>query len=297
MKWERPPRRLALITGASSGIGRAFARMLADRGYDVALTARRGPRLEALAHELREKGVAAFALPKDISKLTATDELLNAVAIRDRHVDVLINNAGFGVPGDYAATSWEQQHASLQLMLTSVCEMTHKVLPGMLERGYGRIVNVASVAGLLPGGAGVNMYGATNTLYGATKSFLIRFSQSLHVETLGTGVRVTALCPGFTLSEFHDVEGTREMATRFTPRWLWSTPEAVARSGWRAVEAGRPVVVPGWKNKAAGALAKMAPDDLVLGALGYKRRWEQSRRSLPPPAEAKPVPAVEADAA
>jgi len=297
MDWERPPRRLALVTGASSGIGRAFARLLAERGYDVALTARRGPRLEDLAQELREKGVTAFALPKDISKLTATDELLNAIAIRNRHVDVLINNAGFGVPGDYAETSWEQQHASLQLMLTSVCEMTHKVLPGMKERGYGRIVNVASMAGLLPGGAGVNMYGATNTLYGATKSFLIRFSQSLHVETLGTGVKVTALCPGFTLTDFHDVEGTREMAKRSTPGWLWSTPEAVARSGWRAVEAGRPVVVPGWKNKAAGALAKVTPDDLVLGALGLKRRLEQPKRALPAPTAPKALPPVEADAA
>ena len=297
MNWDRPPRRLALITGASAGIGRAFARHLADRGYDVALTARRSARLEELAQELRERGVTAYALPKDISKPTATDELLNALAIRNRHVDVLINNAGFGVPGDYAATSWEQQHASLQLMLTSVCEMTHKVLPGMVERGYGRVVNVASMAGLLPGGAGVNMYGATNTLYGATKSFLVRFSQSLHVETLGTGVKVTALCPGFTLSEFHDVEGTRDMASRSTPRWLWSTPEAVVSAGWRAVEAGRPVVVPGWKNKAAGALAKMAPDDLVLAALGLKRKLERPK-ALPKPVNAPPLePRVEADAA
>jgi len=284
------------VTGASSGIGRAFALHLADRGFDLALTARRGARLEALALELRAKGVTAFALPKDISKLSATDELLNAVAVRNRVVDVVVNNAGFGVPGEYAATSWEQQHASLQLMLTSVCEMTHKVLPGMLERGYGRIVNVASVAGLLPGGAGVSLYGATNTLYGATKGFLVRFSQSLHVETLGTGVNVTALCPGFTWSEFHDVEGTRASADRSTPKWLWSTPEQVARAGWNAVEVGRPVVVAGWKNKAAGALAKVLPDDLALSVLALKRRRELRSAPAPAPRPA-PAPVVEADAA
>jgi short-subunit dehydrogenase len=177
-----------------------------------------------------------------------------------RAVDVLINNAGYGLPGSYARTTWAEQSAFLQLMLTSVCELSHKALPGMLERRYGRIVNVASLAGLIPGAAG-------HTLYGATKSFLIKFSQSLHLETRGTGVEACAVCPGFTWSEFHDVNGTRDRVSKGTPRWAWQAAEAVVEEGWAATEAGRAVVVTGGANKAVAALAKLLPDQTALALM------------------------------
>lgn len=290
MHWTRPPRRLALITGASSGIGRSFAQLLAGRGYDVALTARRGERLERLAAELRGFGVDAYALPRDLASQGATDRLLQTLADRGRQVDILINNAGLGVPGVYASTSWAEQNAALQLMLNSVCELTHKTLPGMLERRYGRVVNVASLAGLIPGAAG-------HTLYGATKSFLIKFSQSLHLETQGTGVRVNALCPGFTYSEFHDVNGTREAVTNATPRWMWSNSDDVVRAGWEAIEQGRAVVVSGAANKAVAAIAKVLPDDLALAVMaGQRAKQLLSQTPLPPVTEVG-APVAEADAA
>lgn len=260
MRWTPPPRRLALVTGASAGIGVAWARHLAERGFDLALTARRVERLEALGAELRGRGAQVLVLPEDLSDPGAPDRLLAEVAEHGRSVDVLINNAGYGLPGSYARTTWAEQSAFLQLMLTSVCELTHKALPPMLERRYGRVVNVASLAGLIPGAAG-------HTLYGATKSFLIKFSQSLHLETRGAGVRVCAVCPGFTWSEFHDVNGTRERVTAGVGRWAWQTAEAVVAEGWAATEAGRAVVVTGGPNKTVAALAKLLPDAVALGIM------------------------------
>lgn len=260
MRWTLPPRRLALVTGASSGIGAAFARLLAGQGFDLALTARRVDRLQTLADELRELGAQVLVLPEDLSRAGAADRLLAAVSAQGRTIDVLINNAGLGLPGAYGRSDWAEQAGSLQLMLVSVCELTHKVLPGMLERRYGRIANVASLAGLLPGASG-------HTLYAATKSFLIKFSQSLHLETRGTGVEVTALCPGFTLTEFHDANGTRERVTAGTPSWAWQEAEAVVREGWSAAERGRAVVVTGRVNRSIAALAKALPDDLALSVM------------------------------
>ena len=169
-------------------------------------------------------------------------------------VDALVNNAGYGVPGTYAATRWEDQQAFLQVLLTAVCELTHRTLPGMLERKFGRIVNVASLAGLAPGAPG-------QTLYGATKAFLVRFSQSLHLETQGTGVHVSALCPGFTYSEFHDVTGTRGRVQEGVPAWMWLGADEVAAAGYEAAEANRPICVTGAPNKAIAALAKLIPDE------------------------------------
>jgi short-subunit dehydrogenase len=250
-------RRLCLITGASAGIGAAFARVYAARGYDVALTARRTERLESLAEEIRARfGVEALVFTADLAEPGAVDALIAGVAARGRVVDALVNNAGYGLPGTYAGTRWSQQQAFLQVLLTSVCELTHKLLPGMIARGFGRIVNVASLAGLAPGMP-------SHTLYGPTKSFLVKFSQGLHAETAGTGVHVSALCPGFTRSEFHDANGTRSQTTRL-PAFLWLDAEAVARAGYEAAEANRPVRITGWPNRVLAVLAKLTPDDLTL---------------------------------
>ena len=153
-RWTRPPRRTALVTGASAGIGAAFARLLARRGLDLVLVARREDRLHALAAELRMGGAEVLVVPEDLASEGAADRMLAAVDHAGRTADVLINNAGYGLPGRYVFTSWAEQQAFLQLMLVSVCELTHKALPGMVERRYGRVVNVASLAGLVPGAAG-----------------------------------------------------------------------------------------------------------------------------------------------
>jgi len=254
-------RRLALVTGASAGIGAAFARILASHGYDVALTARRAERLEALSEEIRLRhGVETLTLPADLADPAAPAKLLADVAAQGRSVDALVNNAGYGLPGSFATTRWEDQARFLQVMVTAPCELAHRVLPGMVERRFGRIVNVASLAGLVPPSAG-------HTLYGAAKAFLVRFSQSLHLEGAPTGVHVSALCPGFTYSEFHDVTGTRAQISASTPPWLWLGADEVAAAGYEAVEANRPVCVPGAPNKAIAAVAKILPDDWGLALM------------------------------
>lgn len=250
-------RKLALVTGASAGIGAAFARIFASHGYDVALTARRADRLERLAEEIRLRhGVETLVLPADLARPEAPGEILKGLEAHGRAVDALVNNAGYG-PAGYSETSWEEQQAALQVMLIAVCELTHKLLPRMVDERFGRIVNVASLAGLLPGAAG-------NTVYAATKSFLIRFSQSLHLENQANGVHVTALCPGFTYSEFHDVNGARERVTAATPEWLWQGADEVAAVGYEAVEAGRPLAVPGAPNKAIAAAVRLMPEEWTL---------------------------------
>ena len=254
-------RRLALVTGASAGIGAAYARLLAERGYDLALSARRVERLEALAAELSARwGITALIAPADLAEPGGPQAVLDQIAAHGRVVDVLINNAGYGLTGSYARTRWADQQAFLQVMVTAPCEFAHKVLPGMVERRFGRIVNVASVAGLMPGAAG-------HTLYGPAKSLLIKFSQGLHLEAAPYGVHVTALCPGFTYTEFHDVNGTRAHTTAMTPRFAWLHAGPVVEAGWRAVEANRPVCVPGITYKAVCSLMKLVPDSLALAVM------------------------------
>jgi hypothetical protein len=247
--------RLALVTGASSGIGAALARVYASHGYDLALTARRDDRLHALADEARLRyGVESLVIPADLSAPAAPAEILAAIAANGRDVDALVNNAGYAVPGGYATTRWDDQRALLQVLVTAPCELAHRLLPGMLERRFGRIVNVASLAGLVPGARG-------HTLYGPAKALVMRFSQGLHLETQGTGVHVSALCPGLTYSEFHDVAGTRAQVSERAPTWMWLGADEVAQAGYEATEANRPLCVTGAPNKAIAALAKIIPDE------------------------------------
>jgi short-subunit dehydrogenase len=262
------PRPLCLITGASAGIGTALARVYAAHGWDLALTARRTERLEALAAELSAAhGIEAFAIPADLAEPGASDLILKAVADRGRVVAGLVNNAGYGLGGSFAVTNWADQAAMLQVMLTAVCELTHKTLPGMVERRFGRIINVASVAGLMPGSPG-------QTLYTPIKAFLVRFSQTLHLETAAKGVHVTALCPGFTHTEFHDVNQSRARMEKITPKWLWQDADAVARSAFAAVDANHPVCITGAHNQLLTAIARLIPDSLALrltaGAYGKR---------------------------
>lgn len=247
--------RSVLITGCSSGIGYCLAHGLRERGFRVFATARKAADVERLAAEGFE------SLPLDLDDSTSISAAVSEILRRtDNRLYALVNNAGYGLPGAYADTEWPDQRAMLQVMLIAVCELTHKVLPGMVERRFGRIVNVASLAGLVPGSAG-------HTLYAATKSFLVKFSQSLHLENLATGVHVSALCPGFTFSEFHDVNATRAQISQSTPEWLWLGADEVAATGYEAAEANRPVCVTGTPNKAIAAIAKLLPDDWGLALM------------------------------
>lgn len=249
-----------LVTGASAGIGAAFARAYAAQGWDLALTARRADRLEALAGELQAAhGTEAIVIPADLSDRAAPIAILAAVADRGRHVDGLVNNAGYGLGGTFLTTNWADQAMFIQVMVTAVAELAHRTVGGMRDRGFGRIVNVASVAGILPGAKG-------HTLYAASKAFLIKMSQSMNLECQGTGVHVTALCPGFTLSEFHDVNGTRGQVSKM-PGWMWQGAEAVVAEAIRANEANHATVVTGGANRALTGLAKLMPEPMLLGLM------------------------------
>jgi len=252
-----PSRPLSLITGASAGIGAAFARQLAKLGHDLVLTARRLDRLEALASELREQdGAVVTVLANDLADPGAPRALFDALQQRNLQVDWLINNAGYGVPGTLLANDWATHAASLQVLLTAPTELSWLFLPGMRKRGYGRIINVASLAGHVPGPAG-------HTLYAASKAYLIKLSQSLALENRPVGVNVCALCPGFTWSEFHDVTGTRDKMNQM-PGFMWLTAEEVVRQGIDAVERGDAVYIPGRVNRTIKTIIQLMPDRLAM---------------------------------
>lgn len=264
-----PSQPFALVTGASSGIGAAFARELASRGHNLVLTARRAERLEALSATLgQQHDVEVRTLVEDLADPMAPRRLTDAIAQQGLHIDVLINNAGYGVPGRFDEQSWVTHADFLQVLVHAPTELVHRLLPGMQARGQGRIINVASLAGLLPGSVG-------HTLYAAAKAYMIGFSQSLALENRERGIQSCALCPGFTYSEFHDVTGTREQVAQM-PRWMWMDADRVAREGLDAVERGKVVYVNGRINRAIKTLNQLLPDRLALHlSASHSRRYRK----------------------
>jgi hypothetical protein len=255
-------RRTALITGASAGIGEAFAEVFAANGFGVVLTARRTDRLADVAARIEKQfGVPVCTITADLADHGAPARICDEITTRGLAIDALVNNAGYGVPGNFSASEWPRHAALLQVMAVAVAELTHRLLPGMMSRGYGRIINVASLAALVPAPAG-------HTLYAATKAFLVKFSEALGNEVRPDGVHVTALCPGFTLSEFHDVTRTRDQV-RQLPAWLWMDARAVAREGFAAVMNGSPVHVSGRVNRSIATLARTMPQSLLV-AIGRR---------------------------
>jgi short-subunit dehydrogenase len=258
----RDPRRTVLITGASSGIGEAFAEVFAAHGFDLVLTARRHDRLRAVAEHARARhGSAVEVIVADLSDRSSPASICDELRTRGLSIDALVNNAGYGVPGKYASAPWRDQEALIQVMVVGLAELTYRLVPGMVERRYGRIINVASLAGLVPAPGG-------HTLYAASKAFVIRFSESLSKEVGPAGVHVTALCPGFTLTEFHDRTGTRASVSRL-PSWMWMDAPAVAAQGYAAVMAGQCIYMPGRVNRAIAGLVKYLPG-AVTSAVGTK---------------------------
>lgn len=252
-----PNRPLSLVTGASSGIGATFARQLASLGHDLVLTARRTERLESLATELKEQyGTHVTVLPHDLADAAAPSRLCDEMENRGLKVDWLINNAGYGVPGTFDLNEWTTHADFLQVLLTAPTELAYRLLPGMRQRGYGRIINVASLAGHVPAPPG-------HTLYAPAKAFLIKFSQSLALENRHLGVNVCALCPGFTWSEFHDVTRTRDKMDKL-PGFMWLTSEEVVRQGIAAAQRGDAVYIPGRVNRFIKSMIQLMPDKLAL---------------------------------
>jgi len=249
-----PTNRCALVTGASAGIGTSFARLLAAQGYDLLLVARREDRLRELAKELSAAhGVRCEIAPADLTDRSAPlDVMARADALR-MPIDVLINNAGLSGKDKFAETPWKDLAGELQIMVTAVTELARRAAPGMKERGWGRIVNLSSVAAFAPPGASL--------LYTGIKSYVLNMSQALDMELKPHGVFVTALCPGFTRSEFHDVMGTRDTMNKF-PEFIWQTADEVAKAGYEAVMKGRPVCVPGLVNKLTVGALRPLPETL-----------------------------------
>ena len=229
------PQSTALVTGASAGIGRELAKGLAARGHGVTLVARRPERLEELARQLSgEHGVSAEAVPADLSDAGERARLADAVAERGLAVEILVNNAGFGIYGPFPAEI-ERELEQVNLLVAAVVDLNARYLPPMLERGRGTIINISSTAGLqpLPG----------NGTYAASKSFVLYHSEAIYAETRGTGVTVTAVCPGPVRTEFQETSGARFQTA--LPKFTWCDPERVARDALAAAERGRRSVVPG----------------------------------------------------
>lgn len=242
----------ALITGASAGIGKTFAESLAAKGANLILVARRRDRLETIAATLKNAhSIETMIIEADLSSPDAPERIMDAISASSAQIDILINNAGFGLPGYFTDTDWPGHRDFLELMVTSYAHLTRLTLPGMLERGWGRIIQVASVAGLVPGSAG-------HTMYGPSKAFLVSFAQSIAAECEGTNIQSTALCPGFTYSEFHDVNDTRKLVS-LLPKHMFMEAEPVVEGAIKAVESGHVVYVPGTWNKFVVWLSKAMP--------------------------------------
>ncbi len=251
-KAAKPKKPICLITGASAGIGAAIAREYAARGWDLALCARREAPMTALATALKKDfGTTSHIFEIDLFDLDATDNLLVRLKTKRLEIGGLVNNAGYGHPGSYLASDWDDHAKFIQLMLTAPSELARKLAPGMAKRGFGRIINVASLAGHLPGSKG-------HTLYAAVKAYLIKFSESLNAELSSKGVHVTALCPGFVFTEFHDVNGTREAVNKM-PGFMFMEAQDCAELAVEACERNRAVFIPGGVNKSLAVLARVLP--------------------------------------
>lgn len=269
---ENPPstnRPLALITGATSGIGAAFARRLAADGHDLVLHGRRKERLDALAEELRrEHGVSVEVLIADLAEevgIQVVEERLR----RAENLEMLVNNAGFGIHGLFHEVSAEAHEEMIAVHVRASVRLARTALPAMLARGRGAIINLSSVAAFMPSAGSVN--------YGAVKAYLKAFSEGLHMELKGTGVRVQALCPGYIRTEFH---GRRGIDTSRIPDRLWMSAESVVDESLNCLKRGRVICVPGRKYRFFVWLAKWLPQSWFrkLRSSGMKKTQPGKRR-------------------
>jgi short-subunit dehydrogenase len=258
------PNRTALVTGASAGIGVELATQLAERGHGLTLVARREARLRELADHLGARhGVRVEVVPTDLADLDARSALIDVVAGRGLEVDVLVNNAGFSTMGAVAGSDPDREVAMVRTDVEAVVHLCSLVVPGMVERRRGAVLNVASTASFqpLPGQAG----------YGGSKAFVLSYTQAMSVELRGTGVTATTLCPGPVDTEFAEAAGVDvKEAGAALPDVMWVSATEVAAAGIDGLDAGRPVVIPGAANRVVAGVAKVIPRRWLLPILAKR---------------------------
>jgi len=238
----------ALVTGATAGIGESFTRLLASKGFNIVLVARDEVRLHERAAGLREKyGVQTFVLPADLATKSGVKSIEKY--IQSYEIEVLINNAGFGINKAFTASNLADEQDLLNVLVRAPMRLMHVILPRMKERKSGTIINVSSVAGFIAGGT-----------YSAAKSYLTVISESLHTELKGSGIFISALCPGFTRTEFHK---RGRMKMNGLPNFMWLNADRLVAQSWKDAQANKPVSIPGWQYKVLVAIISIAPRSFV----------------------------------
>ena len=253
----------ALVTGASSGIGTAMARELASRGYAITLVARREERLRSLAADVTsEHDVSAEVIAADLGEAAERDRLQDELRSSGRSVEVLVNNAGFGHQADFATSPRDRMVEMVKVNVEAVVDLTSRFLGPMVERGRGSIINIASTGSFqpLPGSA----------VYGASKAFVLSFSEAVRTELRGSGVTVTAVCPGPVRTEFTEAAGVAGLEDR-TPGIVWMSAEDIARHAVDGAAHDKRVVVPGMLNRAGALAGQHSPRAIALPLIG--RIW------------------------
>lgn len=244
----REPPRTALITGATSGIGASFARFLADEGFNLILIARDMTRLDERKSELIKKH-PTLLIETMRADLTVESDIRAVESRVAEGIDVLVNNAGFGINKSFTKSSIDSERELLTVLVETPMRLTHHAIPNMVQKSYGIIINVSSVASFIAGGT-----------YSAAKSYLTVLSESLHSELKLRGVKVLALCPGFTRTEFHQ---RGRMRMNGLPQFLWLSPDFVTEVAWRDVHRGKAISVPGWQYKILMLILRLLPRPLV----------------------------------
>lgn len=251
----------ALITGATAGIGASYTKLLAKQGYDLVLVARDLPRLNKFAKELNKTyKVKVETIKADLTAPSQLKKVENRLSNKSKPIEVLINNAGFGIKQSFTDSEINKEQELLDVLVTAPMRLTHSVLPQMLKRDSGVIVNVSSVASWIAGGT-----------YSAAKSYLTVFSEYLHTELRGTNIKISALCPGFTKTEFHE---RGKMRLCGLPNFMWLTSDQVVAKSWRYARANKVLCIPGWQYLILSSIARTAPRPLVR-KLGMNVRRKQ----------------------
>jgi short-subunit dehydrogenase len=252
----------ALVTGATAGIGESFTRLLAQNGYNLILVARDLPRLQDRAATLEEKfKISTTIIQADLSTDAGCKSIEDFIA--SNQIDVLINNAGFGINKSFTVSALDSEQQLLDVLVRTPMRLMHQVLLGMKSRDKGIIINVSSVAGWIAGGT-----------YSASKSYLTVLSESLHTELSSTNVKICALCPGFTRTEFHE---RGRMSMKGLPKFMWLNSDKLVATAWKEAIAGKAVSIPGWQYQMLTFLMRYAPRSMVR-TIGMNIRIKQRRK-------------------